>query len=650
MTSNHDNYQLLVDSVVDYALCLLDAQGRIASWNRGAERTTGYVAEDIVGTFFATVFADERHPHQASIDLLTQARDEGRAEAEGWCQRKTGERYWANVVIDRVDHAHSQAIGYACIARDMTERKAAEDRLRHSEEQFRLLVQGVGDCAIFMLDTEGRVTSWNMGAQRIKGYTREEALGKHLSAFYTLEDRANGAPERALSAAAELGRYESEGWRVRKDGSSFWANAILDRIEDDEGRHIGFAKITRDITQRRDAERALAQAREELFQSQKLESIGQLTGGVAHDFNNLLMAIIGSLELVEAKVIHEPSVLNLVANALAGAQRGVALTKRMLAFARKQELRPTVVDVTALIKSIGDLLQRSAGPTVPIDIYFSLALPPVLIDSNQLELALLNLVMNARDAIEESGHIVLAARPEVVPRGHPSGLQPGSYVRLSVTDDGAGMDAATLARATEPFFTTKGIGKGTGLGLPMVHGLAEQSGGKLALRSQPGQGTTVDLWLPVAASPEPPPEVFTPDEKEACSASAPLPAAACRTILVVDDDPLIAMTMGAVLVDLGHRVVEAHSAKEALRVIDQRDDIELLITDYAMPHMNGVQLAEHFKLRHPSLPVILASGYAELPTGCATELLRLAKPFTRHDLRGIIDRAFAAPPAPGTIE
>lgn len=632
MLADQRKYQLLVNSVVDYALCLLDSEGRIISWSVGAERTTGYTEAEILGTFFGTVFADESAPQEDLMVLLRRARTEGRVESEGWCHRKGERRYWVNVVIDRIAD-DERVVGYACIARDLTERKLAEDKLRRSEEQFRLLVQGVGDCAIFMLDTQGRVTTWNTGAQRIKGYTQEEALGLHLSLFYTREDRVNGAPERALATALELGRYESEGWRIRKDGSAFWANAILDRIDDETGRPIGYAKITRDITERRQAEEALAQAREALFQSQKLESIGQLTGGIAHDFNNLLMAIIGSLEVLQDKVAHDLSARQLVATALAGGRRGAALTQRMLAFARKQELRPTTVDVKALLNGMGDLLQRSAGPTVPIDTAFPLTLPAVLIDSNQLELALLNLVANARDAIAESGRIVLAAREDAVHVGHRTSLPSGRYVCLSVIDTGTGMDAGTLARATEPFFTTKGVGKGTGLGLSMVHGLAEQSGGRLVLRSAPGQGTTVELWLPVA--PRPATAATTQQVTPAPSLAS---IGAPSTILVVDDDPLIAMTLSALLDDLGHRVVEAHSAQEALRLMAGREDIDAVITDYAMPHMNGLDLVQQLRKRHPLLPIVLASGYAELPSGAPEDIVRLAKPFTRNDLRAVIER------------
>lgn len=632
-TDEQGKYELLVDTVVDYAIFLLDPTGHIASWNKGAERSTGYLSEEVIGRHFSWFYAQDEQEADEPTRALAKARNEGRFEAEGWKRRKDGRRYWASTVLDLAASADGEVMGYAVVTRDLTEKKEAEDRLRHSEDQFRLLVQGVGDCAIYMLDPTGHITSWNTGAQRIKGYGRDEILGKHLSTFYTLDDRAKREPERALGIALETGRYESEGWRVRKDGSSFWANAIIDRITDDDGHHVGFAKVTRDITAKRDADVALAEAREALFQSQKLEAVGQLTGGVAHDFNNLLMAVIGSLELLEVRLAQDPHALNLLANALAGARRGAALTKRLLAFARKQELTPTAIDVRSLVQGMGGLLQRSAGPTITIDTVFPLALHHIYVDGNQLELALLNLVMNARDAMSEGGQIIITAKSETIElNAHRSALPKGQYVCVGVTDEGHGMDEATLARSMEPFFTTKGVGKGTGLGLSMVHGLAEQSGGRLILRSAVGRGTTAELWLPTAPTPA--------DTSAKPSPSAPSPSAITPlTILVVDDDPLIAMTMDAVLTDMGHRTLMAHSGQDALSMLERQPDVELLITDYAMPGMNGAQLVQEVRQRWPTMRIVLASGYAELPEGSAQGIARLPKPFGRAALLKAVNGA-----------
>lgn len=628
-----NKYRLLVDAIIDYAICMLDIDGNISSWNSGAQRSTGYRADEIIGEHFACLYPiEDRLAGKPDDDLLT-ARSEGRFETEGLRVRKDGTQFFASVVIDPVRTHDGTLIGYAKIMRDLTERQQDKSRLRHSEEQFRRLVHSVEDYAIYMLDPHGQVSSWNSGAQRIKGYSANEIIGQHFSLFYTLEDRATHEPERALRIAAETGRFEKEGWRLRKDGSSFWAHVVIDRILDDNGEHIGFAKVTQDITNKRDADQALAEAREALFQSQKLEAVGQLTGGVAHDFNNLLMAVLASLELLESHLHDDPRALNLLANAVAGAKRGAALTQRMLAFARKQELKPTRVDIKTLIQGISGLLQRSAGPTITIDTVFPLTLEQVLVDSNQLELALLNLVMNARDAMPEGGRIIIAARTENVRQGnHRTGLPNGSYVCVALTDEGHGMDPETLQRSMEPFFTTKGVGKGTGLGLSMVHGLAEQSGGRLVMHSAVAHGTTAELWLPMAAAQadrttaiETP--VISPVQGEGLS------------VLVVDDDPLIAMTMNAVLTDMGHQSREAHSGKAALELLETGCVIDVIITDYAMPGMTGIQFAERVKAKWPALPVILASGYAELPEDSGADIIRLPKPYGRADLIRAINRA-----------
>ncbi|HEV7158250.1 MAG TPA: PAS domain S-box protein, partial [Caulobacteraceae bacterium] len=332
--------------------------------------------------------------------------------------------------------------------------------LRVSEEQFRLLVDSVTDYAIFMLDLKGRVATWNAGAQRIKGYARGEIIGRHFSVFYTNEDRAAGLPAVGLEIARREGRWEHEGPRVRKNGEAFWAMVVIDAIRDDAGELIGFAKVTRDITERKAAERALADAREALFQAQKLDAIGQLTGGIAHDFNNLLMAIQGSLELVQRRTRFDPRISPLLDNALEGVRRGSALVERMLTFARRQELKLAPLDLAAVVRSMLTFLQRAIGPTIVIDSHFPPDLPLALCDQNQLENALLNLAVNARDAMPSGGRVTISGRRDIVRPDDPE-VPPGDYVVLSVSDDGAGMDEATLARAMDPFFTTKGVGKGT---------------------------------------------------------------------------------------------------------------------------------------------------------------------------------------------
>jgi PAS domain S-box-containing protein len=483
--------------------------------------------------------------------------------------------------------------------------------------RYRLLVEAISDYAIYMLDPTGVVANWNAGAQRFKGYLPREIVGRNFEVFYTEEDRAIGLPGINLRRAAEEGRLEDEGWRVRKDGSRFWAHVVIDRIMSPGGKLVGFAKITRDLTERHQAQQELEQAREALFQSQKLESIGQLTGGVAHDFNNLLMAVIGSLEIVQRRMTADPTISPFIENALQGARRGAVLTQRMLAYARRQELKMGPVNLKTTVDGMVDLLERSLGPAVVVRRDLPDDLPPVRTDVAQLETAILNLVVNARDAMPKGGTVRLTAGER---RGGKD--RPGDYVVLSVTDEGEGMDAKTLAKATEPFFTTKGVGKGTGLGLSMVHGLAQQSGGFLEISSQLGAGTTAEIWLPVTderAEMRGAPESVERDRPRAL------------TVLAVDDDPLVLINTVAMLEELGHRVVEAHSAPEALKHLHEQP-VDLLITDQGMPGMTGAELAQQVQATWPHIPILVATGYAELPDKTARSLARLAKPFGQADL------------------
>jgi len=629
-----ERYRLLVEAITDYAIYMLDRDGRITSWNPGAQRFKGYTSDEIIGEHFSRFYTPQEREAGVPQAALRTATEEGRFEAEGWRVRKDGTRFWAHVVIDPIRTPSGDLLGFAKITRDLTERRAAEESLRLSEESFRLLVQGVTDYAVYMLDPQGRVTNWNAGAQRIKGYAPDEVIGEHFSRFYTEEDRAAGEPARALRVATEEGRFEKEGVRVRKDGTRFWAHVIIDPIRSASGDLLGFAKITRDITERREAQEALENAREALFQSQKLEAIGQLTGGVAHDFNNLLMAILGSLELVRKRLPHDTKVTPLIDNAVMAAERGAALTQRMLAFARKQELAMRNVDLPSLVRGLSELLRGSLGPSITLEMRFPAGLPPIHTDPGQLESAVINLAVNARDAMPGGGTISISATAEVLPEGSSLGLPAGDYVRLAVTDTGEGMGAGTLARAAEPFFTTKGIGKGTGLGLSMAHGLAEQSGGRLKIESTPGRGTTVAFWFPQATAGDEV-QIFTGAALE--NTIEPTPQ---LVILAVDDDTLVRLNMVAMLEDLGHRVFPASSASEAMAIL-RAERIDLVITDYAMPQITGLQLAARIKVEAPDLPVILATGYAELGVGEETDLPRLAKPFFQRDLANAIRRAMA---------
>ncbi|SDU51224.1 hybrid sensor histidine kinase/response regulator [Pseudomonas yamanorum] len=623
-----DRYRLLVDAVVDYAIYMLDTNGLIRSWNSGAKKIKQYEQSEVLGRHFSLFYTPEDLASDLPARALKSAEQSGRFEGEGWRIRKDGTRLWALVIIDPIRADDGTLIGFAKVTRDLTERKAAEQALRQSEQQFSLLVQGVTDYALYMLDPNGVITTWNAGAQRIKGYEPAEVIGKHYSLFFQREDADNKVPQRALETVIREGRYEGQGWRLRKDGTGFLAHVVIDPIKNEQGELVGFAKITRDVTESVQAQQEIKETREALFQAQKMESLGQLTGGIAHDFNNLLMVILGSLELAKKRVPQDSRTYSLLNNAIAGAQRGATLTQRMLAFARRQELDPQPVDVGDLIRNMSDLLSRMLGAGISVDTQFPLILRPVLVDMSQLEMAVMNLVINARDAMEGRGRILISAREDSFP-GRPDDSE--RLICIAVIDTGPGMNDATLQRAMEPFFTTKGAGKGTGLGLSMVHGLAAQSQGHFVLKSKEGEGTTAELWLPVA--------VMDTTQSAAVASTANTPAASHQQsleILLVDDDPLVLISTGAMLEDLGHHVVAAADGHAALAFLAQGTRFDLVITDMAMPDMTGIELAGNIEALYPKIPIILSSGFAEISLNLKTTLTRLPKPFDQSALAKVI--------------
>jgi signal transduction histidine kinase len=383
----------------------------------------------------------------------------------------------------------------------------------------------------------------------------------------------------------------------------------------------------------RERETALAQ----LFEAQKMDTIGRLTGGVAHDFNNLLMAVLGSLSLLEKRLPEDAQCRRFLQNAVQGAQRGAALTQRLLAFSRRQELKPESVNLSELVSGMGELLKRALGIEVDLVCQFPMSLSPVLVDSNQLELALLNLALNARDAMPSGGTLTIQAAEEVVGQSPGDSLGAGEYVRVGVSDTGVGMDEATRAKATDPFFTTKGPGKGTGLGLSMVHGLAAQSGGQLRIVSTPGVGTTVELWLPRAKTDA----VSLVRSAERPIAAAP-PATASWRVLIVDDDLLVLTGTAALIEDLGHVAIEVPSASDALAVLASDGAIDVIVTDHAMPNMTGLQLAQSVQEKYPGIPIVLATGYAELPADPAEiGVVKLAKPCSQAEIAAAIQTAMS---------
>lgn len=487
--------------------------------------------------------------------------------------------------------------------------------LFEGERNFRLLVEAVADYALYMLDPTGVVTSWNAGGQRIKGYSPEEIVGRHFSCFYTETDRANGKPFRALKIAEEHGRYEEEGWRVRKDGTFFWASVVIDPIRED-GKLVGFAKITRDITERREAQLKLEQMQKQLAESQKLDALGQLTGGVAHDFNNLLMIISGSLHTLKKGLGNDAKLLRAAAAIEAASRRGAALTSQLLTFARRQSVNPQSIDLAERINAVRDVLNTGVGSAVRLAFDIDENTWPVTVDVAEFETALINLAINARDAMPGGGTITIAARNDTLAEGPNA----GEYVAISVEDSGTGIAPDVLNKIFDPFFTTKPIGKGTGLGLSQVHGFAHQAGGTIRVSSELGKGTTVAMLLPR--------EHLSPQSDHINAVNG----GGSGTVLLVEDNPDVASVSTALLEQLGYVVRRAGDAEAALREIE-RDGIDLVFSDIIMPgKMDGLGLAVHLKQIRPGLPILLATGYSDAAVNARGDFPILRKPYEIHQL------------------
>lgn len=523
---------------------------------------------------------------------------------------------------------------------------ASVTRLEDTERRFRLLVESVTDYAIYMLDPRGYVINWNPGAQRTKGYTREEVLGRHFSVFYDAKDRDEGLPNKALGIAAHTGKYESEGWRVRKDGSKFWAGVVVNAIKDAKGELLGFAKITRDLTEKRAAE-------ERSRQAQKMEGIGQLTGGVAHDFNNLLTIIIGNLEALQknlnAPALDPVRLRRSAEQAMRGARRAESLTQRLLAFSRQQPLDPKAVDLGRLVSSMSDLLRRTLGEQVTVETVLGGGLWRAYADPNQLEVAIINLAVNARDAMPNGGKLTLETANVHLDEKYTSSqveILPGQYVMLAVTDSGCGMPPDVIARAFDPFFTTKDVGHGTGLGLSQVYGFAKQSRGHVRIYSEVGEGTTIKLYLPRVHA--------INDSEEAPADYVSSIGSGSETILVVEDDADVRSYSCNTLRELGYQVIETENGRAALHALDKYPEICVLFTDVGLPGgMNGRQLADEARKRRTDLKVLFTTGYARnaivhdgrLDAG--VELI--TKPFSQSTLSAKLRDIIDAARSPGRI-
>jgi signal transduction histidine kinase/DNA-binding response OmpR family regulator len=538
--------------------------------------------------------------------------------------------------------------------------QATAQRLQESERS-RSLAMAAGEMGSWEWDLITGEYRWDRGQYRIFGVDPDSfhPAPENVAPLIHPEDldrvRADG------ETAARTGQaYHTEFRIIRPDGEVRWCVAGGAATRDDSGTPVRLSGVIHDITGRKRAEENLQHRNEvlehlveertrereaalaQLFEAQKVETIGHLTGGVAHDFNNLLMAVLGSLELLKKRLpAADERSHRLLDNAAQGAERGAALTQRLLAFARRQELRPEAVSLPELFRGMRNLLERAVGPEVEIQVSIPDGLSAAKVDANQLELALLNLAVNARDAMPTGGALSIAAHELMHEEGQdsePSTLPTGEYVCITVTDTGHGMDEATLARATEPFFTTKGVGKGTGLGLSMIHGLASQSGGAMLVSSQVGQGTTVRLWLPRS---ERAPDAHMCEVPEGSDMDQAGPATDHLAILLVDDDALVRAGTIEMLEDLGHRVIEAETGSQALERLQAHEGrVDLVITDHAMPGMSGSELIRQLRVAYPHLPVLLASGYADMAEEKqAEDWPRLSKPFRQGELAAAVARA-----------
>lgn len=616
-------FELLVTSVKDYAIYMLDADGFVVSWNAGAERFKGYTASEVIGKHFSLFYSEEEKVLRVPERALKTSAEKGTFEAEGWRMRKDGTRFWASIVIDPIRDAGGVLIGFAKVTRDISERKATQEALRQSEEQFRLLVQGVTDYAIYMLSPTGQIVSWNAGAERIKGYSLADIVGKHVSVFYTEEDRAKGTAAQTLDTAAKVGRVELEGWRVRKDGSQFWAHVIVDTIRSDDGTLIGFAKVTRDVTERKNAAAALDQANQALVHAQKMEAIGQLTGGVAHDFNNLLAVLSNGLQVLDAqsRTHLDGKMIQMMQRAV---DRGAALTQQLLSFARQQPLKTERLRLNALIREFEPMLHRVGNALIKCELRLAPHECTVILDASRFEAALLNLVANSRDAMPDGGTIVIGTERVDVSESPVGALTAGAYVKISVSDTGMGMPASVMARALDPFFTTKEPGRGTGLGLSQVYGFITQSGGDVSIKSVVGAGTTIECYLPLVAASE----VDTDGYAERL---------AIETVLLVEDEPDLLSAASELFHNIGYEVVTASNALDALDVLKQHGSIDVLFSDIVMGHgMDGIDLARVVSREYPAIKIVLASGFPlaalRRDHGDLNPFTFIAKPYRLADL------------------
>jgi PAS domain S-box-containing protein len=498
--------------------------------------------------------------------------------------------------------------------------------LNSAKRHFQILIEGVVDYAIFALDKEGRVASWNSGAQKIMGYTTEEIIGKNFGIFYRPDDRRAGAPSRALELANQRGKHEVEGWRVKKNGTPFFITGSVFSIRDDAGNLVGFANILRDATERRDAHEKLVEAREQLAMAQKMEAIGKLTGGIAHDFNNLLMIIGGSAQIF-ARLL-DPKLPRAIEAIQAAAKRGESLTRQLLTFSRHQPLNPIVVDLNASIKNMRTMIESSLRGNIVYNETIGDGVWPVKVDLAELELAIVNIAVNARDAMPNGGTFSLSANSVTLDQEIGDNR---AFVAISFTDTGTGIPPNLLSKMFDPFFTTKEVGKGTGLGLSQVYGFAHEAGGTVTADSKVGQGTTITVYLPSVGD-----EQITGEEVSASKTK--MQHSKGRTVLVVDDSADVAEVTSSLFEHLGYDTIYRESAEAALELLEDGTKIDFVFSDIVMPGtIDGIGLAQEVRSRYPNLPVALTTGYSDAAQAAPPNLRILRKPFDADTLRDLLD-------------
>jgi PAS domain S-box-containing protein len=497
---------------------------------------------------------------------------------------------------------------------------------RNAKRQLQIFIEGVADYAILMLDPSGRITSWNSTAQDVIGYEAEDIVGKHFGILYRPDERRAGYPNRALELTAQKGKYEVEGWRVRKDGTPFYVTGAFTAIHNDNGELIGFANIIRDATERREAQEKLFEAREQLAMAQKMEAIGKLTGGIAHDFNNLLMIIGGNAETFRRLL--DPKLPRAIEAIEIAAKRGESLTRQLLTFSRRQHLRPTVVDLHDSIRDMRTLIESSLRGNIVYTEKIALDIWPVKVDVAELELAIVNIAVNARDAMPNGGAFTLTAE-NVEVGNEESREHQKQFVELGFSDTGVGIPRNLLSKIFDPFFTTKEIGKGTGLGLSQVYGFAHQAGGWVQADSKVGRGMKVTVYLP---------HYPNQDSVEAKAAATEVRKPERPIVLVVDDSMDVAEVTSALFERLGYDTVYRESAEAALRLLAEGANVDLVFSDIVMPGtIDGVGLASEIRSLYPNLPVILTTGYSDAVQAAAPDLRILRKPFDTAALKSFLE-------------